>query len=256
MTYRAKKMSTLSANNLCKSFGGHHVLQEVSFHFSSPRIVAIIGPNGAGKTTLLNVLTGFLAADSGDCTLDQRSITHLPPHRIVQLGAAPTFQDLRLIRQVSVRENVLLARPQQKGENLVSALWGFGVEQQEKHNRQVAMKLLHFVGLEKMASNLVAELSYGQQKLLSLACCLATEARILLLDEPVAGVNPNMVSQILELMRQLRERGKLIIFIEHDIEAVRQIADCVVVMDGGQIITQGTPADILCQPEIMEVYLA
>ncbi len=249
-------MPTLSAKNLCKSFGGHHVLADVSFELSSPGIIAIIGPNGAGKTTLLNVLTGFVSPDSGHCALEHREITHLPPHRIVQLGAARTFQDLRLIRQVSVLENVLLARPHQKGERLAYALLRFGVAQQEKRNRQVVMELLRFVGLHSIARNLVGELSYGQQKLLSLACCLATGARVLLLDEPVAGVNPKMVAQILELMGQLREEGKLIVFIEHDIQAVRQIADGVIVMDAGQIITQGETADILSQPKIMEVYLA
>ena len=249
-------MPTLSAKNLCKSFGGHHVLREVNFELSSPGIVALIGPNGAGKTTLLNVLTGFISPDAGHCTLNRREITHLPPHRIVQLGAARTFQDLRLIRQVSVLENIMLARPHQRGERLVYALLRFGVAQQEKRNRQVVMELLRFVGLEKMTRNLVGELSYGQQKLLSLACCLATGARVLLLDEPVAGVNPNLVAQILELMGQLRDEGKLIVFIEHDIQAVRQIADSVIVMDAGQIITQGSPSDILSRPSIMEVYLA
>ncbi len=248
-------MSTLSAKNLCKSFGGLHVLREVSFELSSPGIVALIGPNGAGKTTLLNVLTGFLSADAGHCTLNRREITHLPPHRIVQLGAARTFQDLRLIRQVSVLENIMLARPHQRGERLVDALLRFGVAQQEKRNRQVVMELLRFVGLEKMARNLGSELSYGQQKLLSLACCLATGAKVLLLDEPVAGVNPNLVAQILKLMGQLRDQGKLIVFIEHDIQAVRQIADWVMVMDAGKIIIQGSPADILSRRSIMEVYL-
>ncbi len=249
-------MPTLSAKNLCKSFGGLHVLREVNFELSSPEIVALIGPNGAGKTTLLNVLTGFLSPDTGHGALNRREITHLPPHKIVQLGVARTFQDLRLIRQVSVLENVLLARPHQRGERLADALLRFGVAQQEKRNRQVVMELLRFVGLEKMIRNLVGELSYGQQKLLSLACCLATGAQVLLLDEPVAGVNPNLVAQILELMGRLRDEGKLIVFIEHDIQAVRQIADSLIVMDAGQIITQGSPSDILSRPEIMEVYLA
>ncbi|MDJ0746712.1 MAG: ABC transporter ATP-binding protein [Xenococcaceae cyanobacterium MO_167.B27] len=248
-------MPTLIAKNLCKSFGGHHVLQNVNFELSAPGIVALIGPNGAGKTTLLNILTGFLSPDAGHCALEHQEITHLPPHKIVQLGAARTFQDLRLIRQVSVLENVLLARPHQRGESLIYALLRFGVAKQEKRNRQVVMELLRFVGLQKMSRNLGSELSYGQQKLLSLACCLATEAKVLLLDEPVAGVNPNLGSKILELMLQLRNEGKLIVFIEHDIQAVRQIADCVMVMDAGKIITQGTPTEILSQSKIMEVYL-
>ena len=249
-------MSTLRVKNLSKSFGGLDALVQVSLAFSAPGIIALIGPNGAGKTTLLNTLTGLSAADTGRCWLNRQEITRLPPHRITQLGAARTFQDLRLIRQITVLENVLLACPHQQGERWLNALLGVGVVRQERTNRRKAKKLLQFVGLAEMAGQLAGELSYGQQKLLSLACCLATEASVLLLDEPVAGVSPALVDQILQLLQQLREEGKLIIFIEHDIDAVRQIADCVVVMDAGKIIAQGSPADILCRPEIMEAYLA
>lgn len=249
-------MPTLRARNVCKSFGGSQVLVDVCFEFPAAGIIAIIGPNGAGKTTLLNILSGFLSPHTGHCWLDKQEITYLPPHRIVQLGLARTFQDLRLIQQLSVIENVLLARPHQKGEGLLSAILRFGVAKQEDHNRKEALHLLRFVGLEKMISKLASELSYGQQKLLSLACCLATEARVLLLDEPVAGVNPQMISYILTLLRQLRADGKLIIFIEHDINVVRQVADLVMVMDAGKIVAEGSPQEILESPEIMEVYLA
>lgn len=249
-------MPILSSRDLCKSFGGSHALIDVCFEFPASGIIAIIGPNGAGKTTLLNILTGFLSPNTGHCWLGEQEITYLPPHRIVQLGVARTFQDLRLIQQISVLENVLLARPYQKGERLLSAILRFGVAKQEDRNHQEALRLLQFVGLEKMISTLAGGLSYGQQKLLSLACCLATEAQVLLLDEPVAGVHPKMISHILTLLRQLREDGKLIIFIEHDINAVRQVADIVMVMDAGKIIAQGSPQEILERPEIMEVYLA
>lgn len=248
-------MLTLRTKNLSKTFGGSQALVKVCLEFPPSGIVAIIGPNGAGKTTFLNVLTGFLPADSGHCWLGEQEITHLPPHRIVQLGIARTFQELRLIRQVSVLENVLLARPHQRGERLLNALLRFGIAQQERRNSRVGMELLQFVGLAQMTSKLTDELSYGQQKLLSLACCLATEARVLLLDEPVAGVHPQMIAQILELLRQLRGEGKLIVFIEHDISAVRQVADSVIVMDSGQVIAQGPPNNVLFQPEIMEAYL-
>ena len=249
-------MPTLRARNLCKSFGGSNALIDVCFEFPASGIIAIIGPNGAGKTTLLNILTGFLLPNTGHCWLNQKEITYLPPHRIVQLGMARTFQDLRLIQQISVIENVLLARPHQKGEALLSAILRFGVAQQEARNHQEALRLLQFVGLETMMAKLAGELSYGRQKLLSLDICLATEARVLLLDEPVAGVHPQMISHILTLLRQLREDGKLIIFIEHDINVVRQLSDLVIVMDAGQIIAQGSPQEILESPEIMEVYLA
>ena len=149
----------------------------------------------------------------------------------------------------------MLARPNQRGESLVWALLRFGVAAVEAQNRVEAMRLLRFVGLEEKTEDLAGDLSYGQQKLLTLACCLATEARILLLDEPVAGVHPEMVGHILGVLRRLRDDGKLIVFIEHDIGAVRAVADHVIVMDGGKVIAQGPPPDVLERPEIMEAYL-
>lgn len=250
------RWETLRCDGLYKSFDGVHALSDVRLQFPSAGITAIIGPNGAGKTTLLNVLTGFLPPDSGRFFLGDREITQLPPHVIAGLGVARTFQDLRLIFQVSALDNVLLARPRQRGERLLAALLRLGVPEEEAGNHQEAMRLLRFVGLDEKASESAGELSYGQQKLLSLACCLATEARILLLDEPVAGVHPEMASRILSLLRQLQEDGRLVIFIEHDMAAVRQIADLVIVIDEGRVIAQGAPKDVLERPEIMEAYLA
>lgn len=248
-------MSALSCQSLRKSFDGVHALQDVRLDFPASGIVAIIGPNGAGKTTLINVLTGFLRPQSGRAFLGEHQLSNLPPHTIARLGIARTFQDLRLISQVSVIENVLLARPNQKGERLLPALLRNGVAAAEARNRAEAMRWLKFVGLADQADELAGELSYGQQKLLTLACCLATDARILLLDEPVAGVHPQMIEQILGLLRQLRDMGKLVVFIEHDLASVRQVADLVIVMDDGKVIAQGKPAEILDRPEIIEAYV-
>ena len=249
-------MGTLRCQGIFKSFDGVRALAGAGLEFPSSGILAVIGPNGAGKTTLLNVLTGFLRPDAGRCFLGDAETTHLAPHHIAQLGVARTFQDLRLISQVSTLENVLLARPRQWGETLLGALFRFGVAAEESRNRDEAMRLLRFVGLEDRATELAGELSYGQQKLLALACCLATEASILLLDEPVAGVHPEMVAQILALLCRLRDDGKLVVFIEHDIAAVRQVADLVIVMDDGKVVAQGAPSDVLERPEILEAYLA
>jgi ABC-type branched-subunit amino acid transport system ATPase component len=246
---------SLRCEGLRKSFDGVRALADVTLEFPSSGIVAIIGPNGAGKTTLINVLTGFLRADSGRSFLGARELTGLAPHKIARFGIGRTFQDLRLINLVSVLENVMLARPNQKGERLLPALFRFGVAIEEKRNHEEAMRLLRFVGLADKANELAGELSYGQQKLLTLACCLATEARILLLDEPVAGVHPEMVEKILVLLSELRGQGKLVVFIEHDIAAVRQVADQVMVMDEGRIIAQGEPAEVLERPEIIEAYV-
>jgi ABC-type branched-subunit amino acid transport system ATPase component len=246
---------TLRCEKLSKSFDGTRALAEVSVEFPSSGITAIIGPNGVGKTSLINVLTGFLRAESGRFFLSERELTGLAPHRIARLGIARTFQDLRLISQVSVLENVLLARPNQKGERLLPALFRFGVAAEESRNHDEAMRWLKFVGLDSAAKELAGEMSYGQQKLLTLACCLATDARILLLDEPIAGVHPEMVSKILDLLGQLRDAGKQIVFIEHDIASVRQVADMVIVMDHGKIIARGKPSEVLERPEIIEAYV-
>ncbi len=232
-----------------------HALADVRLEFPASGIVAIIGPNGAGKTTLLNVLTGFLRTESGRFFLDGQELTRLAPHKVARQGLARTFQDLRLIQQVPVLENVMLARPNQKGERLWYALFRFGVAAEEARNREAALRWLRFVGLEEKAQEPAGELSYGQQKLLTLACCLATESPILLLDEPVAGVHPEMIAKILGLLRELKAMGKLVVFIEHDLAAVRQVADLVIVMDGGRIIAQGPPGEVLERPEIMEAYI-
>jgi ABC-type branched-subunit amino acid transport system ATPase component len=245
----------LRCENLGKSFEGIQALANVSLEFSTTSIVAIIGPNGAGKTTLLNVVTGFLRPSAGQAFLGDYELTRLPAHKIAKLGIARTFQDLRLISQVSVLENVLVARPNQKGEGLLRALFRFGVAAEERKNHEAAMHWLKFVGLDEAAKQPAGELSYGQQKLLTLACCLATEAPILLLDEPLAGVHPEMIERILDLFRELRSLDKLVVFIEHDIASVRKVADSVVVMDHGRIIAQGKPTDVLERPEIIEAYV-
>ncbi len=217
--------------------------------------VAIIGPNGAGKTTLLNVLTGTVRPDSGRASLGSHGLVGKSPNEIARLGVARTFQDLRLIGHLSVLENVMLARPNQGGERLWHALFRIGIAREEETNKAEALKQLRFVGLGGAESEMAGELSYGQQKLLTLACCLATNAHILLLDEPVAGLHPEMLEQVLNVLRRLRDSGTQILFIEHDIGSVRQLADVVVVMDQGRVIAQGKPNEVLNRREVMEAYV-
>lgn len=248
-------MPALRCEGLRKVYGGVQAVAGVELEFPDFGIVAIIGPNGAGKTTLLNLLTGFVRPDSGRFFLGDLEITQLLPHRIVQLGIARTFQELRLVRRLSATENVRLGRPLQRGERLRALLSFRALAEEEVRNRAEANRLLRFVGLESTAHQPAGTLSWGQQKLLSLACCLATECDILLLDEPVSGVHPELVLQILELLRRLRADGKLVVFIEHNMLAVRQVADLVIVMDEGHLIAQGPPDDVLERPEILEAYL-
>jgi ABC-type branched-subunit amino acid transport system ATPase component len=246
----------LRCQGLVKTFGGVRGLDGVTLEFGAGGIKAVVGPNGAGKSTLLNVLTGFLKPEAGQCYLGARETTHLPAHRIARLGVARTFQDLRLVRHISVLDNVMLARPRQRGERLLGSLLRVGVAREETRNREEAARLLETAGLERERYRLAGELSYGQQKLLTLACCLATGAHILLLDEPVAGVSASMLSRVLDLLLKLRGEGRLIVFIEHDLAAVRQVADELIVMSAGKIAARGTPREVLESLQFTETYLA
>ncbi len=246
----------LRCESLNKSFGGVCALKGVSLDFPDAGVLAIVGPNGAGKTTLLNVLTGFLRADSGRVLVDHRDVNRLSAHGIARLGIARTFQEVRLIRQVSVLENVMLARPQQRGERLVAALLRCGVAADERANRDEALRNLAVVGLDQKARDRAGAISYGEQKLVTLACCLNMRARVFFLDEPVSGVHPELGGRILALMRGMGSEGRLVVFVEHDLAAVREVATRVVAMDEGHVIADGNPHDVLSRPEILEAYVA
>ena len=250
-------MSVLECQGVSRAFGGVQALSGVTVRFPDSGVVALVGPNGAGKTTLLNVVTGFLRPDKGRVLFDSHDITRFAPQQIANLGLVRTFQNLRLVPSMAVLENVMLTPQHQRGEHLFYALAGLWWQDQERANRRDAVDILRRVGLseDRQLVQPAGELSYGQQKLLSLACCLAAQPRILFLDEPVAGVHPVLRGQILALIRDLAHEGRLVAFIEHDIEAVRQIAERVIVMDEGRVIADGRPSDILSQRAIMEAYL-
>lgn len=249
-------MRYLCGQGIVKAFGGVKAIRHLDIEFPRSGIIAIIGPNGAGKTTLINILTGFIPPDQGSVLFNGRDISHLPPYKIAKLGIARTFQDLRLILQISTIENVLLAIPNQRGEHFLKAIFRIGLSEEVSLNQDEAIRLLRLVGLEEKAFGLAGELSYGQQKLLTIACCLATKAPVIILDEPVAGVHPELIAHISSLLQDIKKEERLIIFIEHDLSVVREIADIVIVMDEGGIIAQGHPKDVLERPEIMEAYLA
>lgn len=218
-------------------------------------IVAIVGPNGAGKTTLINVLTGFVRSDAGSYFLEGEDITGLAPHQVARAGVARMFQELRLIGRLSAVEHVMLAGAKRGDDSLWRAVIRVGVNSRERSNRDKAMRLLDFVGLSGEARTLVGALSYGQQKLVALASCVGTEAKWLMLDEPVSGLHPDLRDRIIILLRELRQAGKQVVFIEHDMDAVRSVADRVLVMDEGRLIADGPANAVLAQPEILEVYI-
>lgn len=249
-------MSVLELVGISKSFDGIKAVDSVFLDFSSNKITALIGPNGAGKTTVFNLISGFLKPDEGNIKLKGQNLIGLPPFRIARAGIGRLFQDVRIFKEMSVLDNVMAAFNEQAGEKWWAPLIkAFKVKKQEKTLVQRADQLLRFVGLLEKRDDLAESLSYGQQKLLSIARLLASDAEILLLDEPTAGVSPAMVPQLLDLIRSLRDQGKAIILIEHNLNVVTEIGDWVFFMDEGQVTYFGLPADVLGNPEVRQAYI-
>ena len=242
--------------NLYKHFDGVAALDDFSCVLGNQEILGLLGPNGAGKTTLFNVITGLLSPDTGNAIFKGHALLGRPPHEIANRGIARTFQNLRLIRRITVLENVLLCFKNQPGEKLFNIF--FKPELCKRHeaaNREKAVELLRTAGLLEKANDLADNLSYGQQKLLSIVCCLAADAELLLLDEPVAGIAPEMAERILDIIADLPKQGKSAIVIEHDIDALRSIAHRMIFMDAGRKICEGTPDEVLNDPRVIEAYL-
>lgn len=245
----------LRLNGVSKNFGGLKAVNRCTLDLDEGQVVGLIGPNGAGKTTLFNVITGFYSPDSGSVNFSGRDISGLPAHRIANLGISRSFQDLRLFHQMSVLDNVLVARPRQSGENLIWALLRFRqVSREEEENRSKALAFLEFVGLADKAGELAGNLSFPEQKLLSLARLLSTEARLILLDEPASGLDPVVMENLFPLIRDLVKYGKTICIVEHNMEAIRAMVDEIVFLNEGQVLARGTPEQIMNAPELAEIY--
>jgi len=247
-------MSRLTIQNLTKHFGGIRAIDRCSFSVKQNTIVALIGPNGAGKTTLFNIISGFYQPDAGTVTLNGEKLTGLQPHTIARKGLSRTFQLTRLFPKLTVMENLLLAK-RRKGESLPHALFFGSPAEESRHYEEELLGFLRLVGLEKKKDALASRLSYGQQKLLEIARALAADAPLLLLDEPAAGVHPKLREELKRLLRELKQRGKTILFIEHDMPFVMGIADEVVVLDHGKEIAIGKPEQIRKDRKVLEAYL-
>jgi len=246
----------LRAENLAKRFGGVHAVQDVSFDLAPGTVHAIIGPNGAGKTTLLNMLTGIYLPSAGRVFLDQRDLTGQPPHRFAAAGIGRTFQNLQIFFNMSALENVMAGRWLHEHVGLASALLRLPrLARAERRCRTEAMQLLELVGLERWADAASDAMPYGALKRLEIARALAAGPRLLLLDEPAAGLNPTETREFDRLIRELASRGITIVLVEHNMKLVMGVAGHVIVLDEGRMLAEGEPRAVSADPRVIEAYL-
>lgn len=245
----------LEALGLRKHFGGIRAADDLSLQLRTGQITGLIGPNGAGKTTVFNLLTRVIPPDAGEVKLSEQNVTDWTPNRIAVSGMSRSYQDVRIFGRMTVLENVLIAIPHQPGERLVNLfLRPWAVYKFEREARQRATEHLRFVGLADHADAEAGSLPFGDQKLLALARLLATEAEVLLLDEPASGIDIDGVERMLGLIQQLRARGKCVCIVEHNLHVVERLADRVYFMEAGRITAEGTMSELMKQERLSEVY--
>ena len=246
----------LRAQGIGKSFGGVQALSEVSLGIERGEIYGLIGPNGAGKTTFFNVLTGLYRPDAGEFFFDGARLDALEPHRVAKAGIARTFQNIRLFANMSALENVMVGRHVRARAGVLGAVLRdrrTRAEERDIHER--ALALLEFVGLAARRDELARNLSYGDQRRLEIARALATEPKLLALDEPAAGMNATETAELKKLLGRVRDQGMTIFLIEHDVKLVMGLCDRVAVLDYGRKIAEGAPAEVQRNAAVIEAYL-
>lgn len=250
-------MALLDVNNLDLSFAGLQVIHDLSFSVEQGSIASLIGPNGAGKTSVFNCLTGFYRPTAGTILFDQKPITKKKPHKITQLGMARTFQNLRLFKSMTVLENVMSGMHCRTKAGPVSAVFRTGYQQKEEADiTEFCEKCLDFVGILDEKDRTSSNLSYGHQRRVEWARALATKPKILLLDEPAAGLNYDEKQQLIKLIKRIRDDLDItILLIEHDMGLVMRVSEKITVIDYGQKIAQGTADEVQKNPKVIEAYL-
>jgi branched-chain amino acid transport system permease protein len=251
----AAERVAVEVRDLAKHFGGIRAVDGLDLELSAARITGLIGPNGAGKTTVFNLLTGAIRPDRGTVVLNEHVITGLPPNRVVREGMARSYQDVRIFPRLSVLDNVMLGVQHQPGEDVVQALFTpWRAWRGERETRQAALHHLEFVGMAGRARERAGALGFGEQKLVALARLLATEAEVLLLDEPASGIDQVWVERMLELIVRLRDWGRTICIVEHNLHIVERLADQIYFMEQGKITAAGTMQELRSQERLLEAY--
>jgi branched-chain amino acid transport system ATP-binding protein len=246
----------LEARAVTKRFGGLAAVSGVSCVVEEGAITAVIGPNGAGKTTFFNCITAVAPPTSGEILFAGRRIDEMKPHQVTRLGMARTFQNIRLFRQMTALENVVTARHCRTRSGVVASLLRLPrMRKEERDSREIAEELLDFVGLARWRDAGAANLPYGDQRRLEIARALATEPRLLLLDEPAAGMNPKESQDLVDLIRRISARGVTVVLIEHHMKVVMGISTHVIVLDHGEKIADCTPEECCKDPAVIEAYL-